>query len=134
LRAEDRAAEDEEEESQCEEHCKKGCEEDGKKVGAEEALDKALGEERDGEPVEEAVGDERERKQREEEEEDQDVRELEIYLLRQLLELMVRLEAEARQMLLDSMEKGVARTLLLADRNGESQILGSSKRMMSRRD
>jgi potassium channel subfamily K len=59
------------------------------------------------------------------------VRELGIYLLRQLLELMVRLEAEARQMLLDSMEKGVARTLLLADRNGESQILGSPRRMMS---
>jgi potassium channel subfamily K len=59
------------------------------------------------------------------------VRELGIYLLRQLLELMVRLEAEAPQMLLDSMEKGVARTLLLADRNGESQILGSPRRMMS---
>ncbi|RSH94166.1 hypothetical protein EHS25_003969 [Saitozyma podzolica] len=124
LRAEDRAAKDEEEEeSQGEEEC----EEDGK----EEAPGKAVGEEGraeksgDGEPAEKAAGDERERKQREEEEEDQDVRELEMYLLRQLMELMVRLEAEARQMLLDSMEKGVARTLLLADRNdlGESSDL-----------
>jgi hypothetical protein len=39
---------------------------------------------------------------------------------------MVRLEAEARQMLLDSMEKGVARTLLLADRNAEWQIFSTS--------
>jgi potassium channel subfamily K len=113
LRAKDRPADDEEEELE------------GEEEGEEEALGKALGDkgraERsgDGEPTEGAVRDERERKEREEEEEDQDVRELEIYLLRQLLELMVRLEAEARQMLLDSMEKGVARTLLLADRNGE---------------
>jgi hypothetical protein len=125
LRAGDRAAEDEEEEeSQGEEEC----EEEGK----EEAPGNALGEEGraeksgDGEPAEKAVGDERERKQREEEEEDQDVRELEMYLLRQLLELMVRLEAEAPQMLLDSMEKGVARTLLLADRNAEWQIFSTS--------
>jgi potassium channel subfamily K len=47
------------------------------------------------------------------------VRELESHLLRKLVELMVRLETEARQMLLDSMEKGLVRTLLLADRNGE---------------
>ncbi|GFZ48419.1 hypothetical protein JCM24511_06167 [Saitozyma sp. JCM 24511] len=45
------------------------------------------------------------------------VRELEARLLRKLVELMVRLETEARQMLLDSMEKGLVRTLLLADRN-----------------
>ena len=40
-------------------------------------------------------------------------------LLKQLMNRLVQLEAEARQMLLDSMDVGVARTLLLADRNGE---------------
>ncbi|WVF71970.1 hypothetical protein IAT40_006780 [Kwoniella sp. CBS 6097] len=44
-------------------------------------------------------------------------RQLELDLLRQLLKRMIQLEAEARQMLLDSMDHGVARTLLLADRN-----------------
>jgi len=43
---------------------------------------------------------------------------LEVDLLKQLMDRMVQLEAEARQMLLDAMEEGVARTLLLADRNG----------------
>jgi potassium channel subfamily K len=43
---------------------------------------------------------------------------LEVDLLKQLMDLTVQLEAEARQMMLDSMEKGIARTLLLADRNG----------------
>ncbi|WVQ98939.1 hypothetical protein IAU59_006071 [Kwoniella sp. CBS 9459] len=44
-------------------------------------------------------------------------RQLELDLLRQLLKRTIQLEAEARQMLLDSMDHGVARTLLLADRN-----------------
>ncbi|WWD16124.1 hypothetical protein CI109_100549 [Kwoniella shandongensis] len=44
-------------------------------------------------------------------------RQLEVDMLKQLLQRTIRLEAEARQMLLDSMEQGVARTLLLADRN-----------------
>jgi potassium channel subfamily K len=51
--------------------------------------------------------------------EEEGVRELESRLLRKLVELMVRLETKARQMLLDSMESGLVRTLLLADRNGE---------------
>lgn len=41
-------------------------------------------------------------------------------LLEQLMDRVICLEAEARQMLLDSMENGIARTLLLADRNGAS--------------
>ena len=45
-------------------------------------------------------------------------KDLELDLLRQLLERTIQLEAEARQMLLDSMDKGIARMLLLADRNG----------------
>ncbi|GFZ44870.1 hypothetical protein JCM24511_02596 [Saitozyma sp. JCM 24511] len=61
--------------------------------------------------------DEEETERGEEYAEDEDVRKLELHLLRRLVELTVRLEAEARQMLLDSMDKGVARTLLLADRN-----------------
>ncbi|OCF71649.1 hypothetical protein I204_07709 [Kwoniella mangroviensis CBS 8886] len=48
-------------------------------------------------------------------------RQLEIDLLKQLLRKIIQLEAEARQMLLDSMDKGVARTLLLADRNVQAR-------------
>ncbi|WVQ71866.1 hypothetical protein IAR50_001408 [Cryptococcus sp. DSM 104548] len=44
-------------------------------------------------------------------------RELEVDLLRQLLSRVVQFEVGARQMLLDSMDKSVERTLLLADRN-----------------
>ncbi|KAL7423995.1 Potassium channel [Cryptotrichosporon argae] len=44
-------------------------------------------------------------------------RDLERDLLGQLINRVVQLEAEARQMMLDSMDKGLARTLLLADRN-----------------
>ncbi|CAD6573140.1 MAG: hypothetical protein TREMPRED_000733 [Tremellales sp. Tagirdzhanova-0007] len=44
-------------------------------------------------------------------------RKLELDLLKQLMNRTIQLEAEARQMLLDSMDGGVARTLLLADRN-----------------
>ncbi|KAK4687044.1 hypothetical protein P7C73_g3079, partial [Tremellales sp. Uapishka_1] len=47
-----------------------------------------------------------------------DVQRVELDLLRQLMNRMIQLEAEARQMLLDSLDKGVARTVLLADRNG----------------
>ena len=50
-------------------------------------------------------------------------RKLELDLLKQLMNRTIQLEAEARQMLLDSMDGGVARTLLLADRNGESASL-----------
>lgn len=46
-------------------------------------------------------------------------RQLEVDLLKQLLAKTVSFEVEARQMLLDSMEKSVERTILLADRNGE---------------
>ena len=46
---------------------------------------------------------------------------LESKLVQRVMQLTIQLEAESRQMLLDSMDKGVARTLLLADRNGESQ-------------
>jgi potassium channel subfamily K len=53
--------------------------------------------------------------------EEEVVRELESHLLRKLVDLMVRLETEARQMLLDSMGNGLVRTLFLADRNGELQ-------------
>lgn len=51
---------------------------------------------------------------------EKDERALEMKLVRQLLDLTVRLEAEAREMLLDTMEHGISRTLLLADRNGVS--------------
>ncbi|KIR28752.1 potassium channel protein [Cryptococcus deuterogattii LA55] len=44
-------------------------------------------------------------------------RQLEVDLLKQLLAKTVSFEVEARQMLLDSMQKGVERTILLADRN-----------------
>ncbi|ADV20024.1 potassium channel protein [Cryptococcus gattii E566] len=44
-------------------------------------------------------------------------RKLEVDLLKQLLAKTVSFEVEARQMLLDSMQKGVERTILLADRN-----------------
>ncbi|GFZ48856.1 hypothetical protein JCM24511_06605 [Saitozyma sp. JCM 24511] len=49
--------------------------------------------------------------------EEEDMRELELHLFLKLMELMVSLETEARQMLIDSMEKGVVRSLLLADLN-----------------
>nr|XP_019042442.1 hypothetical protein I302_09048 [Kwoniella bestiolae CBS 10118]OCF21372.1 hypothetical protein I302_09048 [Kwoniella bestiolae CBS 10118] len=52
---------------------------------------------------------------------DEDQRKLEIDMLRLLLKKTVQLEAEARQMLLDSMDKSVARTLLLADRNVQAR-------------
>jgi len=51
-----------------------------------------------------------------------DERALELDLVKQLMDLTVRLEAEAREMLLDSMEHGIARTLLLADRNGRPPL------------
>jgi potassium channel subfamily K len=41
-------------------------------------------------------------------------------LLKQLLELVIKLEAESRDLLLESMDHSIARTLLLADRNGKS--------------
>jgi potassium channel subfamily K len=66
-----------------------------------------------------AKDNEDEQDEQDEDQEEEDVRELELHLLRRLIELTIRLEAESRQMLLDSMEKGVPRTLLLADRNGE---------------
>lgn len=44
-------------------------------------------------------------------------RQLEVDLLKKLLAKTVSFEVEARQMLLDSMEKSVERTILLADRN-----------------
>ena len=50
---------------------------------------------------------------------EQQAQELESELVKTVMQLIIQLEAEARQMLLDSMDKGVARTLLLADRNGE---------------
>jgi potassium channel subfamily K len=43
---------------------------------------------------------------------------VQVDMMKQLMDLTVQLEAEARQMMLDSMDKGIARTLLLADRNG----------------
>ncbi|GFZ48406.1 hypothetical protein JCM24511_06154 [Saitozyma sp. JCM 24511] len=59
---------------------------------------------------------------------EEDVRELALHLVRRLMELTVRLEAEARQMLLESMDNDIAKTLLIADRNGEcgSKISGDS--------
>jgi hypothetical protein len=50
---------------------------------------------------------------------ERDERSLELQLVKQLMDLTVRLEAEAREMMLDTMEHGIARTLLLADRNGK---------------
>ena len=41
-------------------------------------------------------------------------------LIKVLLQLVVRLEAGARRLVLDNMEDSVARTVLLADRNGRS--------------
>lgn len=70
-----------------------------------------------GEEAEEAEDDE------EDEEEDDAAHQVELDLLKQLMNRMIQLEAEARQMLLDSMDKGIARTLLLADRNGESLLI-----------
>lgn len=42
---------------------------------------------------------------------------IEFYLLKQLIGRVTRLEAQARQMLIDSMDKDLAQTLLVADRN-----------------
>ena len=41
-------------------------------------------------------------------------------LVQQLLDRVIKLETQARGMLLDNLEHGVARTLLVADRNGMS--------------
>lgn len=49
-------------------------------------------------------------------------RQLVLDLVKQLVDRAIRLEAEGRQMLLDSMPNEVARTLLLADRNGASLL------------
>ncbi|WWC89755.1 uncharacterized protein L201_004681 [Kwoniella dendrophila CBS 6074] len=54
-------------------------------------------------------------------------RKLEVDLLEQLMRKTIQLEAEARQMLLDSMGKGVARTLLLADRNVQARDVRALK-------
>ncbi|WRT67322.1 uncharacterized protein IL334_004292 [Kwoniella shivajii] len=54
-------------------------------------------------------------------------RNLEIDLLKQLMRKTIQLEAEARQMLLDSMDKSVARTLLLADRNVQARDVRALK-------
>ena len=46
-------------------------------------------------------------------------------LVQQLLDRVIKLEMQARGMLLDNLEHGVARTLLVADRNGAfSPFLG----------
>ena len=44
-------------------------------------------------------------------------------LLKRLMQLVVQMETEARDLLLESMDHDIARTLLLADRNGESASL-----------
>lgn len=59
-------------------------------------------------------------------------RKLEVDLLKQLLAKTVSFEVEARQMLLDSMQKGVERTILLADRNGECYFSHPSPLFSSR--
>jgi hypothetical protein len=41
-------------------------------------------------------------------------------LVRHLVELTTKLEAVSRQLIVDNMEKGIARTLLMADRRGRS--------------
>jgi hypothetical protein len=43
-------------------------------------------------------------------------------MVRQLLDRVVKLEMQARRLLLENLEQGVARTLLVADRNGTSAI------------
>jgi len=49
-------------------------------------------------------------------------------LVQQLLDRVIKLEMQARGMLLDNLEHGVARTLLVADRNGASSpFLGRPK-------
>lgn len=58
-------------------------------------------------------------------------RQLEVDLLKKLLAKTVSFEVEARQMLLDSMEKSVERTILLADRNGECYLSYSVLRFLS---
>jgi len=44
-------------------------------------------------------------------------------LLKRLMKLVVQMETEARDLLLDSMDHDIARTLLLADRNGQCKIV-----------
>jgi hypothetical protein len=39
-------------------------------------------------------------------------------MVRQLLDRVVKLEMQARRLLLENLDQGVARTLLVADRNG----------------
>jgi hypothetical protein len=39
-------------------------------------------------------------------------------MVRQLLNRVVKLEMQARRLLLENLDQGVARTLLVADRNG----------------
>lgn len=39
-------------------------------------------------------------------------------IVRQLLDRVVKLEMQARRLLLENLDQGVARTLLVADRNG----------------
>lgn len=41
-------------------------------------------------------------------------------LVKHLVELTTKLEAVSRQLIVDNMEKGIARTLLMADRRGRS--------------
>ena len=54
-----------------------------------------------------------------------DDKKLEADLLKHLMSRIIQLEAEARQMLLDSMDDRIARTLLLADRNGAPALIWS---------
>ena len=44
-------------------------------------------------------------------------------MVRQLLDRVVKLEMQARRLLLENLDQGVARTLLVADRNGASALL-----------
>jgi hypothetical protein len=50
-------------------------------------------------------------------------------LVKQLLDRVIKLETQSRQLLLDNLEHGVARTLLVADRNGESDGTRVSSRI-----
>jgi hypothetical protein len=43
-------------------------------------------------------------------------------MVRQLLDRVVKLEMQARRLLLENLDQGVARTLLVADRNGASAL------------
>lgn len=46
-----------------------------------------------------------------------DANRMELYLVKELVDRVTRLEAQSRQMLIDTMDQDIARTLLLADRN-----------------